>query len=134
MRVVSIIILSLATLFAFVSPTLAVPPNNPNLNNPNIVAYYPGPNDVHGIPQETEEHRGADLVIKSGNSNNFQQFFYGTSTSEGTHGEHTTWNYVGTDPNYECPPGWDLYPDDYGGDYLTEGYYCVKTNDYAPSP
>jgi hypothetical protein len=100
-----------------------------NANNPNIVANYDsGP---HGIPQEPEYHEGMDVVLKAGNSGNFQQWFEGTSTSEGYHGEHSVWREVGSDTS--CPSGWDLYLDPHPehGDYLTPGAnYCVKTNGY----
>lgn len=100
--------------------------------NPQIVANYPtGP---HGIPGESEYHEGADVVMRAGNSGNFQQWFYGTSASEGLHGEHSLWKYS---ESGECndnevkvevgdPSAW--------GDYLVDGgTYCVKTNDFHPS-
>ncbi len=98
-------------------------------NNPQIVANYEsGP---HGIPQEPEYHEGMDVVMKAGNSGNFQQWFEGTSASEGYHGEHSVWKEVGSDTS--CPAGWDFYldPNPEHGDYLTPGAnYCVKTNGY----
>ncbi len=98
-----------------------------NDNNPQQVAYYPtGP---HGIPGEDEYHEGSDLVERNGGSGNFQQWFYGTSESEGLHGDHTVWKISKSG----CPEGWLLilqpYPE--WGDYLTPDVdYCVKTNDF----
>ncbi len=98
-------------------------------DNPQIVAEYYG--GAHGIPQEPEFHEGDDLVMRAGNSGNFQQWFEGTSASEGFHGEHSVWKNVGDDTS--CPSGWDFYedPNPEHGDYLTPGdNYCVKTNGY----
>ena len=87
-------------------------------SNPNIVANYPtGP---HGIV----------VVMRAGQSGNFQQWFEGTSASEGYHGEHSLWKESQTgeckDKEYlvsNAHPEW--------GDYLApDTDYCVKTNDY----
>jgi hypothetical protein len=100
----------------------------PNEDNPNLVAYYTtGP---HGIPGVAEHHEGMDAVLRLGSNGNFQQWFFGTSESEGLHGHHTVWKIEG--PN-GCANGWLLVPTPYPewGDYLTPGVnYCVKTNDY----
>lgn len=101
-------------------------------NNPNILDNYPtGP---HGIIGEAEYHEGADVVMKAGRSGNIQQWFYGTSASEGLHGEHSNWKNVGSATS--CPAGWDFVADPYPewGFYLESGAnYCVHTNDFHPS-
>ncbi len=100
-------------------------------NNPNIVANYPtGP---HGIVGDSEYHEGADVVMKDGNSPTLQQWFYGTSASNGLHGDHSVWK-VSKDGT--CPDNWILFPQAYPsmGDYLEPGAdYCVMTNEYHPS-
>lgn len=108
------------------SSALAAPFNS---NNPNIVAEYDsGP---HGIVGESEFHEGADIVMRAGNSGNFQQWFYGTSASEGLHGEHSVWR-VQKD-NQKVNGDWVLVPDAYPewGDYLVQLVnYLVHTNNY----
>lgn len=100
----------------------------PNENNPNVVAYYE--NGPHAIVGEPDVHYGKDVVMKAGNSGNFQQWFYGTSALEGEHGEHSVWQ-ISKDGT--CPDKWDHVADPHPewGDYLTPGTdYCVHTNEF----
>lgn len=114
-------------LVALMSPSAALAaPFNAADTNPQVVAFYPqGP---HGIVGENEYHSGIDLVMKRGNSGNFQQWFYGTSTVDGLHGVHSVWN---ESPDGTCPENWYLVPNPNPawGDYLTPGVdYCVHNN------
>jgi uncharacterized protein YbdZ (MbtH family) len=100
--------------------------------NPNIVAHYEdGPHTIIGIDGSDEEVslEGKDIVMKAGKSGNFQQWF------ENDKNYHSVWRHVGEAT--ECPEGWVLVenaknPDDGDtwGDYLEEGNYCVRTNEY----
>ena len=99
--------------------------------NPNFVVYYP--DGLHGIVGEFEDHEGEDLVMRAGQSGNFQQWFYGVSPSEGLHGEHSIWQEKHGEG---CPNDFILVPDAFPewGDYLTPNTdYCVKTNDFQSS-
>lgn len=103
-------------------------------NNPQIVANYS--TGDHGIPGEPYLHTGADVVMRAGNSGNFQQWFYGTSAENGgiTEGDHSVWKNVGTSTS--CSDNETLVADAYPqwGDYLEPGAnYCVKTNDFHAS-
>jgi hypothetical protein len=101
----------------------------PNSNNPNTVADYTS--GTHGVVGENDTHTGSDIVTKSGNSGNFQQWFVGESAN-GYEGDHSTWKNVGDSTS--CSNGWDLVMDanQSWGDYLQSGNYCVKTNDFNP--
>lgn len=98
--------------------------------NPNVVAHFnSGP---HGIPGESEFHEGKDIVMNAGQSGNLQQWFFGTSETEGLHGEHSLWKESkdGCQQNQvlieDAHPEW--------GTYLEPGAdYCVKTNDFRSS-
>jgi hypothetical protein len=112
-------------------------PNKMAEHNPQVVAYYPGPDDIHGIVGEDEKHTGWDLVKKNGNSGSFQQWFYGESETEGLHGEHSLWK-VSKDGT--CPDNFHLVYNDYEnsnsfwGKHLEDDtYYCVMTHDFKPS-
>lgn len=116
----------LTTLMATgVNVALAAPFNS---NNPNIVANYSNGN--HGIPGDFTRYTGLDVVKRSGNSSNFQQWFYGWSEAlNATVGKHSVWNISkgGTCPNN----AWVLVPNasENWGSYLVHGAdYCVKTN------
>ncbi len=130
MKYLSYFLIPLFTLAVSVGSVSAAPFNASG--NPNIVANYPtGP---HGIPGEAEFHEGADVVMRAGQSGNFQQWFYGTSASENLHGEHSNWKNVGSATT--CPNGWILFVDPYPewGDYLEPGAnYCIHTNNFHPS-
>lgn len=96
-------------------------------NNPQVVAYYL--TGSHGIVGEYYLHEGKDVVMRAGNSGNFQQWFYGTS-AEGVHGDHSVWKIS---KNGTCSDGAILVPNASAswGDYLVHGAdYCVKTNDF----
>ncbi len=55
-------------------------PYNAADNNPQVVAFYP--TGTHGIPSEPcANHVGEDLVMRAGNSGNFQQWSYGSTPS-----------------------------------------------------
>lgn len=99
-------------------------------NNPQIVANYP--TGDHGVTGEAYLHNGADVVMRAGNSGNFQQWFYGYSAETGqiTEGDHSLWVSVGSDTT--CRKGGTLVENanQAWGDYLLSGNYCVYTNDY----
>lgn len=124
LMVLSLVFFSLS----FVSANAA--PFKANDKNPNIVAFFP--DGVHGIPDEPDiTHEGKEVVMRAGNSGNFQQWFYGTSDEgPGKEGDHTLWKLLKKD---QCPDGSTLIPDAFPewGDYLQPGAdYCVKTNDF----
>ncbi|KKQ66827.1 MAG: hypothetical protein US86_C0003G0070 [Candidatus Daviesbacteria bacterium GW2011_GWA2_38_24] len=104
-------------------------PFNAADKNPNVVAFYEtGP---HGIVGESEFHEGRDLVMEAGKSQVFQQWFLGTSASEGLHGEHSVWR---PKDNGTCPSNWIFFPEPFPemGDYFEPGQdYCVMTHDYG---
>lgn len=131
--IVSVCLMSLA-----VSPALAAP--NDAANNPNIVANYPDGQHtvIEGNGVTDYNHVGSDVVMQAGNSNNFQQWFNGTSTTEtadSTHGDHSVWRDIGQDTS--CPSGWTFVENpnqpptgDTWGTYFPSGdNYCVHTND-----
>lgn len=99
----------------------------PNTNNPQVVADYQ--TGTHGIVGENATHTGSDVVMQAGNSGNFQQWFYG-STSNDAEGDHSIWMSVGSSTS--CASGWDLVTNanQLWGSYLQAGNYCVRTNDY----
>ncbi len=120
-------------MFVFTTNEVYALPENENKadNNPQVVSYYPGPNDVHGIVGESETHTGSDLVMRAGGSGVFQQWFLGESASEGTHGEHSVWVPAN---NGTCPNGWVYIADPnpiWGTHFPDNTDYCVHTNDYA---
>ncbi|MGE5393044.1 MAG: hypothetical protein ACM3NH_04865 [Candidatus Saccharibacteria bacterium] len=127
---VSGVLLSLA----LTAPALAAPFNA--ANNPNIVANYP--TGDHGIAGEPVNHNGADVVMRAGNSGNFQQWFVGTAAENGgvTEGDHSVWmlSKDGSCPNdswYKMTVG----PGNFWGDYLVNGgTYCIHTNDFNGQP
>lgn len=97
-------------------------------NNPNVVAYYDLYTDTHGIAGITGTFTGTDLVMKNGNSGNFQQWFYGKFPDGTTGGIHTIWN-VSKDGT--CPDKWILIKqaNPSWGDYLLKNRdYCVNNN------
>jgi hypothetical protein len=103
-----------------------------NFDDPDsahIVAFYTS--GRHEIPgEENDNHYGNDIVMRSGKSGNFQQWFYGTSDKKGLHGEHTVWKVK---KGNDCQNGWmeirQAYPQ--WGDYLEPNTdYCVKTNEF----
>lgn len=112
-----------------VAPVFAAPFNAEN--NPQIVANFP--TGDHGVVGESDTHNGADVVMRAGDSGNFQQWFYGTSTENGgiIEGDHSVWMHVGSSTT--CPnDDWDLVvnANQSWGDYLEPGNYCVHTNDF----
>lgn len=141
MKYLASITLALFTLLTVSSAVLADPSNeekaggylfNKYGGNKNVVAYYPdGTHTILG--QQDIIHTGEDLVMRAGKSNNFQQWFVGTSDEEGLHGHHTVWRVKKTE---NCPKKWTYVanpnnpPDgDTWGYYFPEDTdYCVKTN------
>ncbi len=101
----------------------------PNNNNPQVVADYAS--GTHGIVGENSTHTGSDVVMQSGASGNFQQWFNGNSTepTNTSEGDHSVWQSVGSATS--CQPGWNLVinANQSWGSYLQPGNYCVKTND-----
>lgn len=131
MKKLTAIFSALVISFFGVTSAFAAPFNS---NNPNIVANYSSGD--HGIVGEPYLHQGADVVMRAGNSGNFQQWFYGTSEENGgiTEGDHSVWINVGTKTN--CPGHAVLVASAYPawGDYLQPGAnYCVSTNDFHSS-
>lgn len=107
-------------------------PFNAHDKNPQVVAYYE--TGSHGIVGENDYHQGIDLVMRDGSNGGFQQWFYGNSTGDGLHGDHSVWRVLKNGET--CSNGWDLVknPNPAWGDYLTPGVdYCVHTNDFHPS-
>lgn len=132
MKKIIAVLSTLAISFFGANSALAAPFNA--VNNPQIVANFQD-NSLHGIPGESETHRGSDVVMRAGDSGNFQQWFYGTSTENGgiTEGDHSIWKSVGDSTT--CKDNQVLVPDASSawGDYLQPGNYCVRTNDFHSS-
>lgn len=123
-------VLSAAMVFIAGGGLALAAPNNAE-NNPQIVANYP--DGDHGIVGEPFKHTGSDVVMKTGDNGNFQQWFYGFSEQEGgiIEGDHSLWKVSkdGTCPNDKWVLVEEPYPE--WGDYLEPGVdYCVLTNDY----
>ena|SRR5258708_6259508 len=129
-----ILLTSAAALGLFVMSAGAIfaAPYNPNFVNPQVVAFYTsGP---HGIPSETcSNHYGFDLVMRDGNSGNFQEWSYGSTPCDENgvlHGDHDLWQ-ISKDGT--CPDKATTIPNAYPGwgSYLTPGAtYCVLNNDF----
>jgi len=120
-------ILGLVLAFVVVNPASAAPFNG---NNHNHVAYYDsGSHAIVGLNGSSTVfwEEGVDLVMSAGNSGNFQQWFENDEV-----GYHSVWRHVGED--ISCPSGWAFIEDanSVWGDYLWDGNYCVKTNQYNP--
>lgn len=134
MKKIITLIAVVLTMLAFSNAvTVEAAPFKANDKNPNVVSYYPGPDDVHAIPLDPVIHlTGIDLVMRNGNSENFNQWYY----SEEHGGYHSVWKI--RKPNQEVMEGWVLIEnanpigDDVGwGDHLVEGAdYFVKTNQF----
>jgi hypothetical protein len=122
------ILAAMAGLLVFgAQATLAAPFNA--TNNPNIVANYDS--GTHGIISESETHTGMDVVMRAGNSGNFQQWFLGTSSEDGFHGDHSLWQLA--KDNITHSSAWILVQNAFPswGDYLMpEANYWVHTNDF----
>lgn len=116
-------LMSLSAGLAFAAPTKS--------NNPQIVANFTSGD--HGIVGEPFLHQGTDTVMQAGQSGNFQQWFFGTSTEQGVHGDHSVWMSVGT--STQCPNDGILVinANQNWGSYLQPGNYCVRTNDFRPT-
>ncbi len=102
--------------------------------NPQIVANYDS--GEHGVVGETETHTGADVVMRAGESGNFQQWFYGTSTEDGgiTEGDHSIWKLSEDGACNGGATAMTVNSENFWGDYLVEGgTYCIKTNDFHSS-
>ena len=121
------------------------------LANPLVVLY---PNGPHGIVGESGvDHEGIDFVIRDlCDKWKFRQWFYGTSSTEGLHGDYSIWepakkcakhlvklwnNHDRKDEVREvssvCPKDWILVPNasENWGDYLKPNTdYCVHTEDF----
>ncbi len=99
-----------------------------------VLAYYTS--GEHGIVGESGiTHTGIDLVVEAshGCKNKLIQWFYGTSDTEGLHGEKSVWTKVGTNAK-KCHNGEILVKDareNGWGDYFEPGMdYCVKTTNF----
>lgn len=124
--------LTAVTLFAMSAGLASAAPFNAADKNPNIVAHYEeGVHAIIGIDgsEEVVHLEGKDIVMQAGKSGNFQQWF------ENDKNYHSVWRYIGD--KTECPEGWVFLENptsptvgDTWGDYLEEGNYCVRTNEY----
>ncbi len=128
MKFFAILVAVFAFLIVFTGSSYAAP----NPNNPNVVVYHStGP---HTIPiPEQPSLDGHDLVMRNGNSGNFNQWFWNDSI-----GYHSVWNMT---KNGKCENGYLIKnarePEGVGavtwGDYLVPGAdYCVITNEFHP--
>jgi len=121
MKLLSVLFALMATVLAFSSTIYAAP----DPNNPNVVAYYE--DGIHAIPlNATIWLEGYDLVMKNGNSGNFNQWFW-----NGDIGYHSVWNVT---KNGNCANGVLIHdPNPLWGDYLVDNAdYCVITNIFQP--
>lgn len=128
-KIVTAISASVIMIGAFASSAFAAPFNA--TNNPQIVANYSSGD--HGVVGEFVTHNGADVVMRAGNSGNFQQWFYGTSDENGgnTEGDHSIWRNVGDSTDCHAKEVLVENASASWGDYLQPGAnYCVKTNDF----
>ncbi|MFA7253161.1 MAG: hypothetical protein WC107_01240 [Patescibacteria group bacterium] len=101
----------------------------------HILAYYT--DGLHGIVGESGiTHEGIDLVVEvsHGCKKVIKQWFWGTSDTEGLHGEKSVWREVGLDAK-KCLKSEVLVKDakeNGWGDYLKPGMdYCVKTTNFS---
>ena len=123
-------VLAVLGVMAFSASSVLAAPFNAADRNSQVVAFYQ--TGDHGIVGEFYLHQGTDLVMRRGNSGNFQQWFYGDSAI-GLHGDHSIWN-ISKDGT--CSSDRILVKDAwlYWGDYLVHGAdYCVHTNEFKPS-
>jgi hypothetical protein len=122
-------------LFTGTAGMVSAAPFKAHDKNPNVVAHYdPGLHAIIGIDgSSTVVHMtGRDIVMKAGNSCNFQQWFENDEI-----GYHSVWKHVGHDYDGNVPHGWVLVENarnpetgDTWGHHLCEGDYLVKTNAY----
>ncbi len=123
-------LIAVAMAGAGASTALAAPFNA--TNNPNIVANYDS--GIHGIVGDSNVNEGSDVVMRAGNSGNFQQTFQ-QWFMDGTAGVHSVW-MVSKDGS--CPDDWykieniNTNSDNFWGDYLQTGEtYCVHNNEFG---
>jgi len=106
-----------------------VPAGNQVTPNDKFVAYYP--NGRHAIPGfSSDQFYGRDLVMRRGNSGQFQQWFEGTDPTGTFVAIHSVWNLA---HGNNCPNTWITIPNAYPqwGFYLVPGAtYCVHNNFY----
>lgn len=128
-----------AVLIFFVSSGLSLaapwtPAGNQITPNDKFVAYYPdGRKAIAGLG---DQYYGRDLVMRRGNSGDFQQWFEGNDPNGNFVAIHSVWNLLKKGDS--CPNDWIKIVNanpagpDYGwGDYLVEGAdYCVHNNYY----
>lgn len=131
MKIISTLFLSIIFVAMSGSAVFAAPDNTAKgTNNPQVVAFYQ--DGTHGVVGENATHTGTDLVMQSGQSGNFQQWFTGTSQPNGVEGDHSVWKSVGnaTDCS-QLGNGWVFVANanQSWGSYLQPGNYCVHTND-----
>jgi len=101
-------------------------PWGPDCDNPNVVACYP--DGTHAIVGEHELHEGSDVVMRSGSSDVFHQWFEGTSPSEGEHRVYTVWK---PSKDKGCDHKWMYVQEPYPewGDYFPPGQdSCARNN------
>lgn len=129
MRVLNSLIILVLTLVLSASSALATSPIlNGHESDHGFTAYYP--DGLHGVVgEEGITHEGEDLVIEISDTKNFYQWFYGTSSSEGQHGEFSIWQRK---RGPDCPAGFKDVPNasDNWGSYLLGGDYCVQTTQF----
>lgn len=122
--------IGIACALALLSATsVSAAPNNENkaANNPNVVAFYNAPTDIHAIPTDPVTYVvGTNMVTTRGNNGQIQAWYTGADG----HGIHSIWNVA---KKGSCPSGWVLIEDAYPewGDYLTpDTDYCAKVNSF----
>lgn len=128
---ISLFVLALAMTAAAGKAVATVRLFDGRVTNPNFVVYYP--TGEHGIVGESGiTHEGEDLVMRAGESGNFLQWFFGTSSEgEGLEGDFSRW--LVREEGHNCPDDFILVPNAYPewGTYLQPNTdYCVKTTDF----
>ncbi len=124
--------LAISVFFLVNSPAAFAAPWVPASANPfsdKYVAFYDW-GTTHGIAGEEGTFVGRDVVMRRGNSGQFQQWFEGTNPDGEYVAIHSVWNFA---HNKGCQDNWvtieNAYPD--WGDYLVPGAtYCVHNNYY----
>ena len=132
MKTLMSIVVFVLTLTLSVNNVFAVDPIlSGHESDPRFIVYYGS--GLHGIVgEEGTAHQGEDLIIRVDDTLSFYQWFYGTSPTEGLHGEFSHWvNKRGP----SCFEGYIEVRNAYEqwGSYLASGDYCVKTTQFDAS-
>ena len=126
---------SFATITVFLASTSTAmaapwfPAENQLTPNDKFVAYYPdGRHAIAGF--DNDQFFGRDLVMRRGESGQFQQWFQGTNPNGDYVAIHSVWNLAHAG---KCPNTWISIPNAYPqwGYYLVpNATYCVHNNFY----